>query len=156
MIKLGRILYPTDFSELALCALPYAKSFAKEYGADLHCLHIVDEAYQYWMAMNGEGLPMGPSPQEVIRIAEQQMADFAAKHLADCGVPVTTKVGFGRPFLEIIEYAREVGADLIVLATHGRGALKQALLGGTAEKVVRKAHCPVLTIRHPEHGFVMP
>jgi nucleotide-binding universal stress UspA family protein len=156
MIKLGRILYPTDFSEFSLCALPYAKSFAKEYGADLHCLHVVDEAYQYWMAMNGESLPVGPSPQEVIRIAEQQMATFAEKHLADCGVPVTTKVGFGRPFVEIIEYAREVAADMIVIATHGHGGFKHVLLGGTTEKVVRKASCAVLSIRHPGHEFVMP
>jgi nucleotide-binding universal stress UspA family protein len=156
MIKLSRILCATDFSEYSLAALPYAKSFAKEYGAELHCLHIVDEAYQYWMAMNGEGLPMGPSPQEMIRIAEQQMVDFAEKHLADCGSPVVTKVGFGRPFVEIIEYAREISADLIVIATHGRSGLKQALLGGTTEKVIRKAPCPVLSIRRPGHEFVMP
>ncbi|MBN1492493.1 MAG: universal stress protein, partial [Phycisphaerae bacterium] len=58
--------------------------------------------------------------------------------------------------VEIINYAREQKADLIVIATHGRSGLKQVLIGGTAEKVVRKAPCPVLTIRHPEHAFVMP
>lgn len=155
MIKLKKILYPTDFSEHALCALPYARSFAKEYGAELHCLHVVDEAYQYWMAMSGESLPMGPNPQEMIKLADQQMSDFVGRHLSD-GTPVVTKVGYGRPFLEIIEYAREIQADMIVLSTHGRSGLKQALLGGTAEKVIRKAPCPVLSIRHPEHEFVMP
>lgn len=156
MINIRKILFPTDFSKYSLYALPYAKSFAQEYNAELHCLHIVDEAYQCWTAMEGEGLPVGPTPQEVMESAEQQMREFAATHLADCGAGCAAKVMLGRPFVEIINYAREQKADLIVIATHGRSGLKQVLIGGTAEKVVRKAPCPVLTIRHPEHTFVMP
>lgn len=156
MIRLTKILYTTDFSEHSLAALPYAKSFAHEYKAELHCLHVVDEAYQYWLGMSGEGLPIGPAPEEMTQMAQQQMKEFAERHLSDCTVPVVPKVLLGRPFVEIIHYAREVQADLIVLATHGRGGLRHVLMGGTAEKVVRKAPCPVLTIRHPEHEFVMP
>jgi nucleotide-binding universal stress UspA family protein len=117
---------------------------------------VVDEAYQSWIAMSGEGLPIGPIVQEVLDTAEQQMAEFRSKHLADVEVPITTKIASGRPFAEIIRYAREAEVDLIVLATHGRSAIRQALIGGTAEKVVRKAPCPVLSIHHPEHEFVMP
>jgi nucleotide-binding universal stress UspA family protein len=62
----------------------------------------------------------------------------------------------GRTFVEIIQYARRVGADLIVMGTHGRSALKQMLLGSVAEKVVRKAPCPVLTVRHPDLVFELP
>ena len=62
----------------------------------------------------------------------------------------------GRPFSEIIAYVRAQGIDLIVMATHGRGAIAQMLLGSTTEKVVRKAQCAVLTIRPDEHKFVMP
>ena len=156
MIRLNRILYATDFSDISLCALPYAKSFAREYKAELHCIHVVDEAYQSWIAMSGEGLPIGPIVQEVLDTAEQQMKAFRSKHLSDIDTPVVTKIASGRPFMEIIRYAREANVDLIVLATHGRSAIRQALIGGTAEKVVRKAPCPVLTIRHPEHEFVMP
>ena len=58
--------------------------------------------------------------------------------------------------MEIIRYARREKIDLIVLGTHGRGAFSHALMGSVAEKVVRKAPCPVLTIRHPEQQFVMP
>jgi nucleotide-binding universal stress UspA family protein len=156
VIELDRILLTTDFSQESLWALPYAKAFAREFKAELHCLHVVDESCQYWIAMSGEGVPIGPDMQDIVQTAEQQMADFAKNHLADAGVPVVPKVALGRPFMEIIRYAREVQAGLIVIATHGRSALKHVLLGGTVEKVVRKAPCPVLSIRHPEHGFVMP
>ena len=59
-------------------------------------------------------------------------------------------------FVEIIRYARENNIDLLVLGTHGRGAIAHMLMGSVAEKIVRKAPCPVLTVRHPEHEFVMP
>lgn len=156
MIRLTKVLLTTDFSEHSLCALPYARSFAEEYGAELHCLHVVDDSYQYWMTMSGEGLPIGPSVQDVVAGAEQQMKTFADAHLADCPVPVVCKVVPGRPFIEIIHYARDNAIDLIVIATHGHSALKQVLMGGTADKVVHKAPCPVLCIRQPGHEFVMP
>jgi len=59
-------------------------------------------------------------------------------------------------FVEVIRYAREKDIDLLVLGTHGRGAIAHMLMGSVAEKIVRKAPCPVLTVRHPEHEFVMP
>jgi nucleotide-binding universal stress UspA family protein len=62
----------------------------------------------------------------------------------------------GSPFVEVVRYARDEGMDLIVLGTHGRGAIAHMLLGSVAERVVRKAHCPVVTVRLPEHSFVMP
>jgi nucleotide-binding universal stress UspA family protein len=62
----------------------------------------------------------------------------------------------GRPFMEILGYAKDRHVDLIVIGTHGRSGLRHVLLGSVAERVVRKAPCPVLTIRHPEHDFVMP
>ena len=62
----------------------------------------------------------------------------------------------GHPFVEILSDAKQHDIDLIVMGTHGRGAIKHMLLGSVAEKVVRKAPCPVLTVRHPDHEFVMP
>ena len=62
----------------------------------------------------------------------------------------------GAPFLETIRCAQELGVDLIVCGTHGRTGLKHALFGSVAEKIVRKAPCPVLSVRHPEHRFEMP
>jgi nucleotide-binding universal stress UspA family protein len=62
----------------------------------------------------------------------------------------------GTPFYEIITCAKELEVDLIILGTHGRGPFAHMLMGSVAEKVVRKAPCPVLTVRHPEHEFVHP
>jgi nucleotide-binding universal stress UspA family protein len=62
----------------------------------------------------------------------------------------------GSPFVEVVRYAREENVDIVVLGTHGRGAIAHMLLGSVAERVVRKAHCPVLTVRQPAHEFVMP
>jgi nucleotide-binding universal stress UspA family protein len=72
------------------------------------------------------------------------------------GLTVQAETSRGSPFYEIVATARKHEVDLIVMATHGHGAVQHMLMGNTAEKVVRKAPCPVLTIRHPEHEFVHP
>lgn len=156
MIQLKKVLFPTDFSELSLAALQYAVSFAESYKAELHVLHVVDEAYQYWMALGPGSLPVGPPPDELLSLSEGELAKFVKEHLAHTVVPVLKETLMGRPFMEIIKYAREKQIDLIVLGTHGRSGLRHALLGSVAEKVVRKAPCPVLTIRDPGHEFAMP
>jgi len=94
--------------------------------------------------------------EDLVEAADRQMDAFVDQHLANEGFPVKRKVVAGRPFVTIIEYARNREIDLIVIATHGRTGLKSVLLGSVAEKVVRKSPCPVLTIRHPEQKFVMP
>ena len=156
VIHIERILFPTDFSELALHGLRYARSFAESCSATLHLIHVVDEASLYWMAMGPNSLPVGPSTEELVEISRKEMEKFVGEHLADLATPPITEVRMGRPFMEIINYARDKTIDLIVIGTHGRSGLQHALLGSVAEKVVRKAPCPVLTIRHPEHDFVMP
>lgn len=156
MLKFERILFPSDFSDLSLHALGHARSLAETYGAELHVIHVVDEAYQYWMAMGPNSLPVGPSPEELVAASTHEIEKFVKEHLGDSPLRVKTQVLVGRPFMEIIRYARENNIDLIVLGTHGRSGLKYALLGSVAEKVVRKSPCPVLTIRHPDHAFEMP
>ena len=83
------------------------------------------------------------------------MEEFTGKYVPE-KLAATTEVVNGRPFLEIIRIARERKSDLIVIGTHGRGALTQMLLGSVTEKVVRKAPCPVLSVREPGHEFTMP
>lgn len=156
MITLKNILCPTDFSELSVCAIEYARSFAEAYSARLHLLHVVDEAYQYWMAMGPNSIPIGPPPDELIAAGQEGMKKFVAAHLPTPPTELVADVRLGRPFLEIIRYARETPADLIILGTHGRSGLSHVLLGSVTEKVVRKAPCPVLTVRHPTHTFEMP
>ncbi len=155
-VKFEKLLFPTDFSELALAPLPHARRLVEAFNAELHCLHVVDEAYQYWSALGPESLPVGPPPEELLNLARTRMEQFRAAHLADLKPLPITDVTLGRPFAEIIRYAREKDIDLIIMGTHGRGAIAQMLLGSTAEKVIHKATCPVLTIRAKDHGFVMP
>lgn len=155
MIKLTKILYPTDFSDLSLAALTYAREFGRQFNAQLHCLHVLDEAYQYWLALGPDGAPIGPDVEEMAETAQRRMTEFANQHLADLPNCVT-KIVNGRPFVQIIQYARQEDIELIVIATHGRSGLRHVLMGSVAEKVVRKAPCPVLTCRSAEHEFVMP
>jgi nucleotide-binding universal stress UspA family protein len=156
VIKIQKILFPTDFSEVSLHALKYAREFATTFDAQLHCLHVVDEAFQYWTAMGPESVPVGVAAEDLVSVAEEHMARFAEEHLAGLKYPPVTKVVVGQPFREIIHYGRETMIDVIILASHGRSGLSWVLMGSTAEKVVRKSPCPVLTVRHPEHEFVMP
>ena len=155
-INLKKILYPTDFSEFSLCALPYARELAAEFGAELHCLHVVDEVCHCWVGAAESAVPLVISPQDLWKSAEEQLKNFVEEHLKTTKEKLVSKLVTGRPFLEIIRYAHEQEVDMIVIATHGRGGLASMLLGSVAEKVVRKAPCPVLTVRHPEHEFVMP
>ena len=155
-IKIQKILYPTDFSELSLLALKYAREFAGQFSAQIHCLHVVDEAQQYWAALGPEATPIAPPADEIMAGANEQMQAFQDKYLVGLDFAPITKVVVGKPFLEIVRYAKEITCDFLVLATHGRSGLMHALIGSTAERVVRKAPCPVLTVRSGEHEFVMP
>ena len=151
-LKIAKILYPTDFSELSLRALAYARELAGTFGSQIHCLHVVDEAYQYWAAMGPESAPIGPAVEDLRSYAEAHMQKFADEHLVGLKFVPITRVATGRPYDEIVQYALHNTIDLIVLATHGRGGIAHALMGGTAEKVVRKATCPVLTVRETKHA----
>ena len=156
MLKLKKILYPTDFSEHSLGALEYVRSLAQLFEAQVHCLHVVDEAYQYWLGAGETAVPV-VMPTDVLKSsAQKQLEEFVKKHFGQDQPDLVTSVVAGRPFVEIIQYAREQLIDLIVISTHGRGALASMLLGSVTEKVVRKAPCAVLTVRNPDHKFKIP
>ncbi|HRX85959.1 MAG TPA: universal stress protein [Phycisphaerae bacterium] len=155
-LAIRKILFPTDFSELSLVALRYARAFSEQFAAHLYCLHVVDEAQQYWSALGPEATPIAPPVDDILEAAGKQMQAFHDEHLIGLEYAPVTKVALGKPFVEIITYAREITADLLVMATHGRSGLMHALMGSTAERVVRKAPCPVLTVRAGEHEFVLP
>ena len=151
-----RILFPTDFSDLAQVAFEYALTLTRTFDSELHCLHVVDDAYQYWSAMGPESIPVGPPPDSLVELARTRMDQYHAEHLTGLKPEPKTHVCQGRPFAQIISYAREHDICLIVMGTHGRGALAHMLLGSTTEKVVRKAPCAVMTIRDSDQSFVMP
>ncbi|MBN2295638.1 MAG: universal stress protein [Pirellulales bacterium] len=150
MIKIEKILLPTDFSECSEQARSYASELARRFDAEIHLLHVVSSAPPPVYA--------GPVPAAVLQPEED-----AKKVLEDWDDPafkdaksVVRNVAMGSPFVEIVRYAREQNINLIVMGTHGRSGLVQVLLGSTAEKVVRKAACPVLTVRPEGQQFVMP
>lgn len=151
MITLKKILVPTDFSEHSSKALRYGAELAAKFGAELHVLHAIELTPLAY----GEGAYFPPETQaELEEAAVKQLDDL---HVAAASeVNVVRKVSHGHPFVETIRYAKEQEIDLIVVGTHGRGAIAHMLLGSVAEKVVRKAPCPVLTVRDGEHEFIMP
>ena len=155
MIKLKKILYPTDFSESSLEAMKYAVSFARDYKARLVLMHVVNEQ----IFSEGLNLPRLAAPealeQELVAEATRQMRTLIPADVR-AGVDVEHVILRGMPFLEIIRYAKANEVDLIVIGTHGRSGMEHIIFGSTAEKVVRKAPCPVLSVKPAQHAFVMP
>ncbi len=149
MVTLSKILFPTDFSSFADHALSYAVAMAQEFDATLYMLY-VEELLPY--------VPHDPDRKFPDADAVAQKAEEAMKSSVGTEAHITVKrfIARGFPADEIVSFAKNNGIDLIVMSTHGRTGLKHVLLGSTTEKVVRKSSCPVLSIRHPEHEFVMP
>jgi len=151
MISINTILVPTDFSDHSDKAVQYGVELAQKFGASLHVIH----AYETVPIAYGEaGYVPVETPAEVKQAATEHLNNMEIA--GDDGLSVHREVIEGHPFVEIVRYAKEKSADLIVLGTHGRGAIAHMLLGSVAEKVVRKAPCPVLVVRDQEHDFVMP
>ncbi len=155
-IKIKKILCPTDFSENAEYALKYALALAAMTKAEVELVRVVEpiaypQAYEpFDTQFNAAELAME------IEAAMKKELDERVAALKKELPSVTGRLATGSPFLEIIQTARDWGADLIVMGTHGRTGLAHVLMGSVAEKVVRKAPCPVLTVKHPEYKFVMP
>ena len=153
MIKIERILFPTDFSEFANHARDYVVEMARKFGAKVLVVHVLATpayAVSYEIAVDVNALR-----EQLQKAAEKRMAEVQAKFDAD-GIDVETVIEVGAGFVQIVVTARNRDIDMIIMATHGWGGVKHLLLGSTAEKVVRKAPCPVLTIRHPDHEFIHP
>jgi nucleotide-binding universal stress UspA family protein len=154
-ILIRKILCPVDFSESSEHARRYAVVFARIHGAELYLLHVIQPPV---VAVSDSPGLAGLSDQ-IVRDLEQsararlrQVQEQTEKEHAQ----VTSRIVVGTPFVEIVQAARETQADLIVMGTHGRTGLTHMIIGSVAEKVVRKAPCPVLTVRLPEQKFVMP
>lgn len=152
MINIQRIVAGTDFSECSEHALRYAYEMAEVFGAELHLLTVVETPAGAYPEF---GISADDVAAGAMRAAERQLNELPEERWKD-RLKITRAAVKGTPFLEIVRYAREHDADLIVIGTHGRGAIAHMLMGSTAEKVVRKASCPVLTVRPDAHEFVMP
>ena len=147
-VSIQRVLFVTDFSEPARKAQQYAVSLAETFGAQLYAFHAVSE----------EVFVPAPDTAVVLLHAEVERARTAlATEVARTSTtkPVIQEVRQGNAVQEIIRYAAEQNIDLIVLATHGRTGLSRFLMGSVAEKVVRLATCPVLTVHPTGHQFTL-
>ncbi len=150
VVALNKILCPYDFSESSSHALRYAIEFASAYKAKLYLLHVFDiRVLDYGEPIYGISIPT----KDAIGTIKTELANSIPEKVKN-ELQVETIVVSGVPFYEIIKFANENGVDLIVMGTHGRTGIAHILLGSVAEKVVRKASCPVLTVRHPGQEFV--
>jgi nucleotide-binding universal stress UspA family protein len=152
MITLKSILVPTDFSETANLALDYAKALAENFQASLHVLYVMSNP------MLGFQPPDHVCPIPLVRKEmEAQAKDYMSKVLTDAErekYHAELVSQWGIPAEDVIRYAQSHKIDLIVMGTYGRGFLGHLILGSVAEKVIRKASCPVLVVRKTEHGFI--
>ncbi len=153
-IAIEKILCPVDFSESSDHALHYARAFAEAYGSRLVLLHVVE--MPFLPSYSTAGIPELYFPVDEIRTQCRERMDKLVKKHSGEGFDISGHVTVGAPFIEVVRKAKEDEFDLIVLGTHGHSGLKHLLIGSVAEKVVRKAPCPVLTVKHPEHEFVLP
>jgi nucleotide-binding universal stress UspA family protein len=156
MIALKNILVATDFGEASDAALSYGRALAGAFGATLHVLHVTENIY--FTAFGAESYTaLAPELQHDLEEAARRALHEQLRDTDRSGPPtVSALITSNSPALTIVEYAKDKKIDLIVMGTHGRGALAHMVMGSVAERVVRLAPCPVLTVRHPEHEFVMP
>jgi universal stress protein A len=143
-----RILVPTDFSEFSDAALDYAKHLAATFGASLHLLHVYEDPYETNGAFGGELSVALPNDLRDVAVADAvRQFDARLTPSERLRFAATTEVIMGPTARTIADYAQMQQVDLIVMGTHGRTGFAHLLIGSTAERVVRTAPCPVLTIR---------
>jgi nucleotide-binding universal stress UspA family protein len=155
MIVLKSILVATDFSEPSEAALAYGRELARNFGAQLTVLHVAGNIGAFG---GGDGVVIiDPELQSEIEAgARQQLDSLISDEDREQLRAKTVLLVSNAPSQTVTAYAKEANVDLIVMGTHGRGAVAHLLMGSVAERVVRTAPCPVLTVRHPEHEFVLP
>ncbi len=183
-IEIKRICAATDFSQSSEQAIHYGAALAETHGAELHLLHVLrdfeqavlhpdytasgEQAQAYFDRLEEKAgkpdeshapkLDEDDAVHSFLRALEKGTDDQFAKLPLDKWwerVPILRATRYGNPATEICRYARKQNIDLLVLGTQGRTGLSHLLVGSVAERVVRISHCPVLTVRHREHNFVL-
>jgi nucleotide-binding universal stress UspA family protein len=154
MVTLKNILVATDFSEPSAVALNYGRDLARSYNARLHVLNVVEDVMMRYSPEVGFAVPQmqkdfeDAAQRELAKlVTDDDRRTLAVQPLVMTGVNVAET---------IISYAKDKAIDLIITGTHGRGAVKHFLMGSVAERVVRSAPCPVLTVRTNERDFIAP
>jgi len=147
-VKWKTILAPTDFSEASRAGLLLARDIAREGGGRLVVLHVVVDALPALLP-DVAGFRYDEIVDALAERAKENLPNFLGPADRE-GLDVEFRVVFGAPHAEIIRAAKEIPAELIVIATHGRGAALNLLLGSITESVVHRAPCPVLVVRSPQ------
>jgi nucleotide-binding universal stress UspA family protein len=152
MILLNSVLVAFDFSDTSKHALTYGHNLARAFGGRLHVLHVADvistSAAQFYP--EGPGDPEAKAT-ELALVYLREVLDAEGSEGAKLAVRVSPNAAHA-----IVDYAKEIHADVIVVGTHGRSGVSRLLMGSVAEHVVRSAPCPVLVVRPREHEFVLP
>jgi nucleotide-binding universal stress UspA family protein len=150
MIRIQKILVPTDNSPTALKAVQYAAEIAKFQRATIHLLYVLDDRYMSYMSLTDDDKTSMPNLQSKMESAmEKELNDLIQKQ----DLPAERfvfQIKTGKPCEEICGYANEVDADLIIMGTHGATGIKRILIGSVAERVVRRGQRPVLVVRPDE------
>ena len=147
MKDLKRILVPTDLSKFSTVAFEYAKFLAKTFDADLFILHVVEETPV--VSAYSMDLSLPAVAEELTKQAEVNLNEFVKAELGSVA-RLHVEVRRGNPFTEICKYADEYSIGLIIVATHGRTGLAHMVMGSTAERIVQRAHAPVLAVKPEE------
>ena len=151
MTDFSKVLVPIDFSNYSKNALRYALNFAQHFNSTIYLIYVVEPViYPSDFSMGQVTFPV--ADVEMNERAKNELENLARNEIGT-KIEVETIIKTGKPFVEINETASELDIDLIIIATHGHTGMEHLLFGSTAEKVVRKAPCPVLTLREPIKGF---
>jgi nucleotide-binding universal stress UspA family protein len=154
MPQISRIVVPIDFSEFSKKAFRYAIDFARTFSAEMVLVYVVEPIiYPADFSFGQVALPS--MERELHERGREQLDTLIEKEVPE-GINARSVIRSGKPFVEIIQTAKEEGADLIIIATHGHSGIEHALFGSTAEKVVRKSFCPVLSIRSADRDLIKP
>ena len=150
MISIQGVMVPVDFSKESILAAKFGASLAEEYKTKLYVLHVMEPVHP---SLRGYIVDFEQFQQRMIAQAKEDLENVIPKAVKD-RIPVEFILEIGHPSYVIVEKAKELGVDVVVIATHGRTGLSYVLLGSVAEKVIRHAPCPVFVIRNPKDKYV--
>lgn len=159
MLTLKKILVPIDFSESSQKAVLYGVSFGRQYQAKVILLSVVDDRVFEEVSMFDESTFVGYAEHEIRDNRKKALLDKIDKVIEKAkvknnNITVEGDIRFGIPYAEIVKFAEKEEIDMIVMGSQGTAGLKHFLLGSTTEKVIRRAPCPVLTVRNLEREFI--
>ncbi len=146
-----KVLVPIDFSDYSKEALIYTLNFIKCFNADITLVYVIEPVI-YPPDFSATQISIPPTDVEITKNAEENLNRLINREIPS-EIKVKSVIKIGKPFYEIIETAKEENIDLIIISSHGHSGVEKILFGSTAEKVVRKAPCPVLSLRTPLKGF---